>query len=445
MVLFASTFTQYSLIKSTHCWKAAAASRSVFLHSRHTSATAQHLGQQTPALSAAVVENAIDRNGTGYYFFKRENSKPCSERSNSLLRVVGIQDSDSENLNSQQWQQTGSRIDMLESVKKIPVREAPTWTSSAHPRSGCLCRPFPSKRTAFAFALNTRSPMDGWERRGRRQRFLRRPDMTTVHTTSLAIVNTMRQAAENAEIDLFHPRSPLRPTLETLQVALPSLGVAVIKLTGEATATANSTASLVRPRHRADQSQAVVASDSATAATATKSAKAAKTAAAMSATAAPPAATTTAQQLQRVPEGIWRQTRNGVFCASIHNLLPHRRVFAGPVLRALAPLSPTWRGRTLVRIRATLPREPLLRPFQADLTTVSATSIANLGRMREGRRERGLDPQIAAASGVAATALQADKTKNKVIKLTGEVQQIAPAAAAATDMSSREADLVIET
>ncbi|KAJ7301920.1 hypothetical protein DFH08DRAFT_759904 [Mycena albidolilacea] len=87
-------------------------------------------------------------------------------------------------------------------------------------------------------------------------------------------------------------------------------------------------------------------------------------------------------------------------------------------------------------------------PFPADLTTVDATSLDNLGTMREAAEDAETDqfnPQIAAASGAAADALQVGKIKNKVLKLTGEVQQIkikiAQAAAAGTDTTDLEASL----
>ncbi|KAJ6605073.1 hypothetical protein B0H10DRAFT_1922793, partial [Mycena sp. CBHHK59/15] len=90
-------------------------------------------------------------------------------------------------------------------------------------------------------------------------------------------------------------------------------------------------------------------------------------------------------------------------------------------------------------------------PFPADLTTVDATSLANLGTMREAAEDAEtseFNPQIAAASGATAAALQVGKIKNKVLKLTGEVQQIkikiAQAAAAGDDTSSLEADLATE-
>ncbi|KAJ7026788.1 hypothetical protein C8F04DRAFT_1045328 [Mycena alexandri] len=90
-------------------------------------------------------------------------------------------------------------------------------------------------------------------------------------------------------------------------------------------------------------------------------------------------------------------------------------------------------------------------PFPADLTTVDATSLANLGTMREAAESAetdDFDPQIAAASGADAAALQVGKVKNKVLKLTGEVQQIkikiAQASAAGSSTSDLETSLATE-
>ncbi|KAJ7714129.1 hypothetical protein B0H16DRAFT_1896019 [Mycena metata] len=90
-------------------------------------------------------------------------------------------------------------------------------------------------------------------------------------------------------------------------------------------------------------------------------------------------------------------------------------------------------------------------PFPADLTTVDATSLDNLGTMREAAESAetdDFDPQIAAATGADAAALQVGKIKNKVLKLTGEVQQIkikiAQAAAAGSSTSDLETSLATE-
>jgi len=68
-------------------------------------------------------------------------------------------------------------------------------------------------------------------------------------------------------------------------------------------------------------------------------------------------------------------------------------------------------------------------PFAGrDLATVTADELDAVNTMREAAEAAETDlfnPQIAAATGDAATALQNGKIKNKVLKLTGEVQAIA--------------------
>jgi len=65
-------------------------------------------------------------------------------------------------------------------------------------------------------------------------------------------------------------------------------------------------------------------------------------------------------------------------------------------------------------------------PFDGvDLSTVDSTSLANVETMHQDAEDAetsDFDPQIAAASGAAADALNVGKIKNKVLKLTGEIQ-----------------------
>ncbi|KAG7446472.1 uncharacterized protein BT62DRAFT_1005768 [Guyanagaster necrorhizus] len=75
----------------------------------------------------------------------------------------------------------------------------------------------------------------------------------------------------------------------------------------------------------------------------------------------------------------------------------------------------------------------------------------NMQTMREAAESaetEGFDPAIAAASGATADALQVGKIKNKVLKLTGEVQvlniKIAQAQAAGDDTSDLEDSLAEE-
>jgi len=91
-------------------------------------------------------------------------------------------------------------------------------------------------------------------------------------------------------------------------------------------------------------------------------------------------------------------------------------------------------------------------PFAGvDLTTVSATDLKNLNTMREaaeGAETDEFDPQISAASGAAAAALKVGKIKNKVLKLTAEVQsiqiKIAQQKAKGQSTSATESSLTVE-
>ena len=91
-------------------------------------------------------------------------------------------------------------------------------------------------------------------------------------------------------------------------------------------------------------------------------------------------------------------------------------------------------------------------PFaNTDLTTVSSDVIEAMNNMREAAESAetdDFDPQIDAASGAAADALQNGKIANKVLKLTGEVQvlniKIAKAKAAGEDTSDLESSLADE-
>ncbi|KAI5124530.1 hypothetical protein M0805_003054 [Coniferiporia weirii] len=91
-------------------------------------------------------------------------------------------------------------------------------------------------------------------------------------------------------------------------------------------------------------------------------------------------------------------------------------------------------------------------PFAGtDLSTVSSDVLDAVNAMAKAAvaaESADFDPAIAAASGAAADALQVGKIKNKVLKLTGEVQvlniKIAQAQAAGSDTSSLESDLTTE-
>ncbi|KAI0750050.1 hypothetical protein C8Q80DRAFT_1102193 [Daedaleopsis nitida] len=93
-----------------------------------------------------------------------------------------------------------------------------------------------------------------------------------------------------------------------------------------------------------------------------------------------------------------------------------------------------------------------LTPFQGvDLATVDDDTLDAVKTMREAAEDAETDqfnPAIEAADGAAADALQVGKIKNKVLKLTGEIQaiqiQIAKSKAAGDDTSDDEASLAEE-
>ncbi|KAJ3713441.1 hypothetical protein EV361DRAFT_1036751 [Lentinula raphanica] len=88
-------------------------------------------------------------------------------------------------------------------------------------------------------------------------------------------------------------------------------------------------------------------------------------------------------------------------------------------------------------------------PFDGvDLSTVSSDTLDAINTMREAAESAEtdeFDPQIDAASGATADALSVGKTKNKVLKLTGEIQainiKIAQAQAKGEDTSDLEDSL----
>jgi len=92
-------------------------------------------------------------------------------------------------------------------------------------------------------------------------------------------------------------------------------------------------------------------------------------------------------------------------------------------------------------------------PFaNVDLSTVDDQTAADIETMRqaaESAETDQFDPAISAASGSAATALQNGKIKNKVLKLTAEVQglniKLAKAQAAGSSTSDISSKITAET
>ncbi|KAJ7101087.1 hypothetical protein C8R44DRAFT_888057 [Mycena epipterygia] len=96
-------------------------------------------------------------------------------------------------------------------------------------------------------------------------------------------------------------------------------------------------------------------------------------------------------------------------------------------LGSFRPRSPYAAGRSRFRFMRVL-LSPFLYPSLSPPLSCTSSALSFSARSYKSCTD-------------ARFPLRVEKMKNKVIKLTGEVQQIAQAAAAATDTSSREADL----
>ncbi|KAJ6597535.1 hypothetical protein DFH09DRAFT_1071545 [Mycena vulgaris] len=325
------------------------------------------------------------------------------------------------------------------------------------PALAALAAPVPSKRAAFSFALQSydqfqiSSGVAGTAEAEANAVFVDPfpADLTTVDATSLDNLGTMREAAESAETDLFNPQiaAASGAAADALQVG--KIKNKVLKLTGEvqqikikiaqATAAGEDTSSLE------DDLATEQTKLSNNIATDVKSAGAASQAVAGSAVAAPAAADPVASPAATTKAATTAAATTAAAAASTVVAA------ATPGAFALLDYSQFQISSGVAGTAEAEANAVFVTPFPADLTTVDATSLDNLGTMREAAESAETDlfnPQIAAASGAAADALQVGKIKNKVLKLTGEVQQIkiriAQAAVAGEDTSSLETDLATE-
>ncbi|KAK0225701.1 hypothetical protein IW262DRAFT_1538873, partial [Armillaria fumosa] len=123
--------------------------------------------------------------------------------------------------------------------------------------------------------------------------------------------------------------------------------------------------------------------------------------------------------------------------------------------KAAAEANAVFVGKSYVPIRwrrAALIIHTSPDPFDnVDLATVDSQTLDDMQTMREAAESaetEDFNPAIAAASGAEADALQVGKIKNKVLKLTGEVQvlniKIAQAQASGDDTSDLEDSLAEE-
>ncbi|KAF7796060.1 hypothetical protein EIP86_007231 [Pleurotus ostreatoroseus] len=275
-------------------------------------------------------------------------------------------------------------------------------------------------------------------------------DLTTVSSDVLEAMNNMREAAESAETDEFDPQIDAASGADADALQVGKIKNKVLKLTGEvqvlnikiaqAKAAGKDTSDLESDlsdeqtklttniatdvKSAGQASKGVVASSGNTdAATSVSSASASSSAKAAASTASAAAATSTAASSTAVTQ-----------TAADFKELDYSQF----------QISDGVAGNAQAEANAVF-----VDPFDnVDLTTVSSDVLEAMNNMREAAESAetdDFDPQIDAASGADADALQVGKIKNKVLKLTGEVQvlniKIAQAKAAGKDTSDLESDL----
>jgi hypothetical protein len=352
------------------------------------------------------------------------------------------------------------------------------------PALAAFAAPVPSQRAAFSFALQSYDQFQisdgvGGDAEAKANAIFVAPfpaDLTTVDATSLDNLGAMREAAESAETDLFDPKIAASSGATAAALQVGKIQNKVLKLTAEvqqikikiaqATAAGSDTSSLessltteqgklttniaLDVKNKGAASQGVAASSTApaavdaaavssTTAKAPKATKAAKTKAAKRTKAAKTkiAAATATDAATTVAAAAGTPAQDATAPAPTFALLDYSQF----------QISDGVAGDAEAQANAVF-----VEPFAGtDLTTVDATSLANLGTMREAAESAetdDFDPEIAASSGATADALQNGKIKNKVLKLTAEVQQIkikiAQATAAGSDTSSLESSLTTE-
>ncbi|CAK5274945.1 unnamed protein product [Mycena citricolor] len=294
-------------------------------------------------------------------------------------------------------------------------------------------------------------------------------DLSTVDATSLANVEAMHTAAENAETQQFDPAISAASGATAAALQVGKIKNKVLKLTAEvqgikikmaqAQAAGKSTASL-QSSLTAEQTKLThnIALDTAAAGKAAQgvtggSAAAAGTAAA----AAAPAATTKAAKAAKTKAAKTKAAKaTGTAAAAAPaatgaTLAATGGSAAGTFDFAVQQYSSFQISDGKAGTAQAQADAIFVAPFPADLTTVSASALANLNTMRlaaEAAETGKFNPQIAAASGAAATALQNGKIKNKVLKLTAEVQglkiKLAQAQAKGSSTSSIQTSLATE-
>ncbi|KAH9933553.1 uncharacterized protein BXZ73DRAFT_100938 [Epithele typhae] len=255
-------------------------------------------------------------------------------------------------------------------------------------------------------------------------------DLASVDSTTLKAVQTMREAAEAAETDQFNPAIEAATGATATALQNGKIKNKVLKLTGEVQAlqiqlaqakAAGKSTSSIQSNIAAEQKKldTNIAIDTKNAGQASKGVTSSSSAASTAETANEDVSATPAAS-------------SGTFTLKDY---------------AAFQISDGKTGTAKAEAEAVF-----VTPFAGvDLATVDAATLDAVQTMREAAEAAETDqfnPAIAAASGASATALQNGKIKNKVLKLTGEVQalqiQLAQAQAAGKSTSSIASKIAAE-
>ncbi|CAK5274515.1 unnamed protein product [Mycena citricolor] len=289
-------------------------------------------------------------------------------------------------------------------------------------------------------------------------------DLTTVDATSLANIKSMRVAAENAETGQFNPAIAAASGATAAALQVGKIKNKVLKLTAEVTAikidlaqaqAAGKSTSSLQGQLTKEQTKLTknISLDKGSAGKASQGVAGNSKAAAAggaAAAAASPAAATKAAKTKAAKTKAAKATK-AVGTAAPAATAASLAASAGTVnfnLQSYAQfqISDGTAGNAKAQADAIF-----VTPLPADLSTVSSAAAANIETMRQAAEKAEtaqFNPAIKAASGAAATALQNGKIKNKVLKLTAEVQglkiKLAKAQASGSSTSAIQTKIAAE-
>ncbi|KAI0833811.1 hypothetical protein BC628DRAFT_1414546 [Trametes gibbosa] len=274
-------------------------------------------------------------------------------------------------------------------------------------------------------------------------------DLATVDATTLKAVQTMREAAEDAETEQFNPAIKAASGAEADALSAGKIKNKVLKLTGEVQAlniqlaqakAAGKDTSSISSKITEEQTKLTknISLDKAAAGQASKGV----TGGAASSTSTNEAATSDDSSSDDAAAA----SDNSTAAASSGSASGSSISFAVQDY-ADFQISDGTAGDAEAKANAVF-----VDPFAGvDLATLDDSVAANIETMRqaaEAAETEKFNPAIDAASGAAADALQAGKIQNKVLKLTGEVQglkiKLAKAQAAGSSTSSIESKITAE-